>query len=353
MNPVYQELSGESTSLLPKFGQFSTNSATLYFACNVSLYTIDVSSGNPVLIGSPAGLTDYYLTALTTINGTLYGGELAPAVVVSVNPTSSAVSNAHSIIGTGFPALGLAPIVNAPAPTINTGGVVPIYSSSTTIQPGSWVSIYGTNFAGSTNLWTGNFPTSLGGVTVTIDNKLAYLWLVAPNQINLQAPDDSATGTVSVAVTNTVGTVSSTVTLDQYGPSFSMFSAKYPAALVQTPGAVGNSGSGYDLIGPAGVFSFATRPVIAGETLVLYGVGFGPTTPSVSAGEVVSGAAESVTFPVVTVGGMPATVTFAGIVEAGLFQLNVVVPNAGHGDQSLQASIGGLTTPPGVFISLQ
>ena len=229
---------------------------------------------------------------------------------------------------------------------------MPIYSTSTTIQPGSWISIYGTNFVGATNLWAGDFPTNLGGVTVTINNKLAYLWLVSPTQINLQAPDDTTTGTVNVTVTNAAGSASSTVTLEPYGPSFSLFGARYPAAVVLTPGMAGNSGSGYDQIGPAGAFSFATRPVKAGETLVLYGVGFGPTNPPVLSGRVV-GPAQSVTFPQVTIGGMPATVNYAGITEAGLYQINLVVPNAGHGDLAIQASIGGLSTPQGVYLTLQ
>jgi uncharacterized protein (TIGR03437 family) len=231
--------------------------------------------------------------------------------------------------------------------------VVPIYSSSTTIQPGSWISIYGTNFAGATNLWAGDFPTSLGGLTVTINNKPAYLWLVNPGQINLQAPDDTATGTVPVVVTNAAGSVTSTVILGPYSPSFSLFNSKYAAALVATPGAPGNSGSGYDLIGPAGALTFPTRPVKAGETLVLYGVGFGPTNPAVPAGKVFSGAAPLISLPKVMIGNVPAMVSFGGIVEAGLFQLNVVVPNAGSGDQILQASVGGLLSAPGVYITLQ
>jgi uncharacterized protein (TIGR03437 family) len=46
-------------------------------------------------------------------------------------------------------------------------------------------------------------------------------------------------------------------------------------------------------------------------------------------------------------------VNFAGIVEAGLYQLNVVVPNAGGGDKVLQAIAGGLTTPNNIFLTLQ
>jgi uncharacterized protein (TIGR03437 family) len=252
-----------------------------------------------------------------------------------------------------YGAAGAGECKSAPAPpTITTGGVVPVCSATPTIQAGSWASIYGNNLAPSTAVWNGDFPKTLGGVSVTINSKPAYLWYVSPTQINVQPPDDGATGPVMVTVTNASGTVSSTVTLAQYAPCFSLQSAKYPAAIVQTPGP-GNSGGGYDIIGPTGAFPYATRPVKPGEILILFGVGFGPTTPPVLAGEVYSGAAQTITPPQITIGGVPAVVDFAGIVEAGLYQFNVVVPSAGSGDQPLQAMIGGVVTPANIFVTLQ
>jgi uncharacterized protein (TIGR03437 family) len=245
-------------------------------------------------------------------------------------------------------------IGNLGAPTITSGGIVPVYSTATTIQPGSWVSIFGTGLASATTTWTGDFPTMLGGTSVTIDSNPAYLWLVSPTQINLQAPDDTATGTVSVVVTTSAGSTTSTVTLGQYAPSFSLYNSKYAAAIVPTVGTPGNSGNGYDYIGPGGNgLPFTSRPLKPGETVLLYGVGFGPTTPVVPAGAAFSGAAPVPVLPTVTIGGVPATVTFAGIVEAGLYQLNVVVPSAGSGDKALLATVGGATTPANVFITLQ
>lgn len=77
---------------------------------------------------------------------------------------------------------------------IKPGGIVPLYSATGTIQPGEWVSIYGANLGGPALTWNGDFPTSLGGASVTIDNKPAFLWFVSPGQINLQAPDSRTTG---------------------------------------------------------------------------------------------------------------------------------------------------------------
>jgi uncharacterized protein (TIGR03437 family) len=238
------------------------------------------------------------------------------------------------------------------APIVIPGGIVPVYSSVGTIQAGSWISIYGTGLASSAALWNGDFPTQLGGTTVTIGGKAAYLWFVSLTQINAQAPDDIGTGSVPVVVTTSAGTSTSTVIVSQYAPSFSLFNGKYAAAIVPTT-TPGNSGNGYDVIGPAGAFSFPSRPVKAGETVLLYGVGFGPTTQPAPAGSAFSGAAPCITLPTVTIGGVSAEVSFAGIVEAGLYQFNVIVPNAGSGDKALSASVGGVLTPSNVFITLQ
>jgi len=54
----------------------------------------------------------------------------------------------------------------------------------------------------------------------------------------------------------------------------------------------------------------------------------------------------------VRIGGMPATVEFAGLVGAGLYQFNVVVPNTFGGDQAVVAEIGGLSSQPNVFLTV-
>src|ERR1700744_2148749 len=111
-------------------------------------------------------------------------------------------------------ALEVAAAAQLNAPVISPGGVVPLYSSVNMIQPGSWGSIYGTNLASGSAVWSGDFPTSLGGTSVTINGKPAYLSFVSAGQIDLQAPDDTATGVVPVVVTTAAGQTTSTVTLN-------------------------------------------------------------------------------------------------------------------------------------------
>jgi uncharacterized protein (TIGR03437 family) len=244
----------------------------------------------------------------------------------------------------------------APAPSIAPGGVVPVYSSVNTIQPGEWVSIYGTNLATSTSNWNGDFPKSLGGTSVTIDGKPAYLSFVSPGQINVQAPDDTSAGPVPVVVTAKGGTASSTVTLAGFAPSFFLFDSKHVAGIIVRSNGSGAYGGGtYDILGPTGnSLGYPTVAAKAGDSLELFAVGLGPTNPAVKSGQVFSGAAPATNPVSLLINNVSVTPLFAGLSGAGLYQLNVVIPpGLGTGDVPLVASVGGVRTPLGVVISLR
>jgi len=218
------------------------------------------------------------------------------------------------------------------------------------------VSIFGTNLAGSTVTWNGDFPMSLGGTSVTINGKSAYLSFVSPTQINLQAPDDSTSGPVPVVVTTTSGTATSTVTLAQFGPSFLLLDSKHVAGIILRSNGSGAYGEGaYDIIGPTGnSLGYSTVAAKAGDSVVLFAVGLGPTNPAVSAGQAFSGAAPATSTVSLLINNVSVTPAFAGLSGAGLYQLNLTVPaGLGTGDVSLVAAVGGEQTPAGVVISLQ
>jgi uncharacterized protein (TIGR03437 family) len=276
-------------------------------------------------------------------------GDVNLYVAANAGPGGLAVSTGANIYTANVK---LTPAAAATAPSITPGGVVPVYSSSTTVQPGSWFSVYGSNLAAATALWNGDFPTSLGGTTVTVNGKNAYLWFVSSGQINAQAPDDTATGSVPVVVTSGGVSATTTITLAPAGPSFLLLAdAKHATGIILTPDNSGSQGGGvYDLLGTGAGFRAAKK----GENVAIYAVGFGPTNPAVPAGKIFSSAAPVVTLPQVTLGGAPVTVDFAGIVGAGLYQLNFKIPaNAGTGDLALTATVNGVQTQTGIVIPVQ
>lgn len=247
-------------------------------------------------------------------------------------------------------------------PSINPSGVVTSGTTLTTIEPGSWVAIYGSNLSTTSRSWTsadivnGNLPTSLSGVSVKINNKPAYVYYISPTQINVQAPDDTATGSVSVTVTNASGTsAASTVTLASVSPAFFTLDGKYAAGVI--PASTGyylaGTASAYDLLGPTGKFAYNTRPVKKGELLELYMTGFGVANPTVPAGIVYSSASQAVAPVSLSVGGVVLNET-AYVVGAGLYQMNVTIPaNVASGDNALTAIVNGVQTPTGIYITVQ
>jgi uncharacterized protein (TIGR03437 family) len=272
------------------------------------------------------------------------------------------IANGKVYVGTtsGVGVFGL--LAQSLPPAITPGGVVPLYGTSSSIQPGSWISIYGTNLiTGSIpENWSGNYPTQLGGTIVTIDNKPAYLAYAAPTLINLQAPDDTTRGPVNVTVTDANGSATATITLADASPTFSLLGdAKHVAGIIVRPdgsGAYGSGANSYDILGPTGTsLGYKTVAAKAGDVVVLFGTGFGPTNPPVSAGQSYSGApAQETDSPAITIGGTPVSPFFAGVGLPGLFQFNLTIPSGlGTGDQSLLAKVNGASTQSGIVISLQ
>ncbi len=237
--------------------------------------------------------------------------------------------------------------VNKPAIS-STRGVVNGASFEGSAAPNTWLTISGTNLAGTTRTWTnaeiaaGNLPTSLDGVSVTINNKAAYVYYISPTQINLIAPNDDARGPVEVKVTaNGVTSDAAIVNLGELAPGLFTFDGKYLAA----------THADNSLLGKSGLFAAAptlTTPAKPGETIVVYGTGFGGTTPSIAAGKFTDQLAPIAGTVSATMGGTPATLSFAGLVPpfAQVFQFNLRVPEgAADGDQPVVITVNGVASP--------
>lgn len=242
------------------------------------------------------------------------------------------------------------------SPTIKNGGIGPIFSTLAVIAPGSWISIYGTNLASGVMSWNGDFPISLLGTSVTIDGKSGYLCYVSPGQINLQAPDDTAIGLVSVVVKTPAGSIATFVTMGRFTPSLSLLDEKHPAAIIlRTDGSGAYGGGSYDIVGPTGTsLGYKTVAAKAGDTLSFYGVGFGPTSPVVPSGMPFAGFAATTNAVQLLINGITVTPSSSGLSSAGLYQFNITLPaGLGTGDVPLQATVAGTSSPIGVMLSLQ
>jgi uncharacterized protein (TIGR03437 family) len=301
---------------------------------------------------------------LTTIagNGRLeIGGEGEPATNTGIAPRYVALDAKGRVCFSDWTNLRIRCLDDAPTPptppppvsAVTISGILNNASGASGIASGSWVSIYGTNLSTTTRAWQSTdfsgitLPTKLDGVGVTINGKSASVYYVSPRQLNVQAPSDSATGPVQVVVTNTLGSVTATTTLAQYSPGFFALQGKYAAAV--------HADTTY--VAPVGYFgsTVASRPAAPGEVILLFGTGFGPTTPAVPAGQIVGSAAPltDATQLHIMIGGAAATVQFAGIVAAGEYQFNVVIPPLADGDQPIAATMAGIGTQSGLSISIK
>lgn len=245
----------------------------------------------------------------------------------------------------------------AQVPVITSNGVVNGASGLAGIASGSWITIFGTNLSTATRIWAaadfqgGRLPLSLDGVSVKVNNRDAALYFISPTQINALALADTALGSVTVTVTTPRGTSAGSVaTYQQYAPGFFTFDPQnhiYPAAVYPSGTLVGRA----NLLGAA----VTTVPAAPGDRILLFGTGFGPTAPQVDPANTFQGAAPLATPRdlSISVGGVPATVEFAGLVGNGLYQFNIVVPNVPDGDQTLVAQIGGQRSQSSLRLTVQ
>jgi uncharacterized protein (TIGR03437 family) len=240
----------------------------------------------------------------------------------------------------------------------------PIVSSATmaggnpAIAQNGWVEIKGTNLAPSTvaregvtwehapEFTAGQMPATLGGVSVAVNGKAAYIYYVSSSQLNVLLPLDDTLGPVDIVVT-VAGSASPifSATLMPAAPSFPLLSGyRY---LVATH-------SDYTLVGPRALSSpgYPVTPARSGETVILYGFGFGLPASSLVNGSISQSGSLPVT-PTIQIGGVLATVAFAGLISPGLYQINIVVPNGiQDGDNIVTCTYGGSVTPSGIMIAV-
>jgi uncharacterized protein (TIGR03437 family) len=231
------------------------------------------------------------------------------------------------------------------SPVINSGGVVNAARLQTqgASVAGSLASLFGLNF----------LSPGQDSVVVQLNGIAAPLFAVTDTQINFQVPWELA-GLPEASVTVTVGgRTSNTVTMPLSSAAPGLFSTN-----------AAGSGQGAVLVAntsivaaPTGAFS-GSRPARRGEFLSIYGTGWGAVSdqPPTGLSASVSPLSHTLATPTVTIGGVAAAVSFAGLAPGfvGLYQANVQVPAEAPGGEAISVtlSIGGAASNP-VTIALQ
>jgi uncharacterized protein (TIGR03437 family) len=287
-----------------------------------------------------------------------FSGDGSPAVNAGLNkPTDVAVDDAGNLYiadATNNRVRKVAAGAAAGSPRITENGVVHGASFQPGIVANSFATIFGSSLAQQTDTWAasiveGRLPTSLGGVSVSVGGKPAYIAFVSASQINFLAPDVPA-GPTSVVVTTASGTSStSTVAVSQFAPAFFAWPNSQPIATRQD----------FSFAVKNGTFpGVTTVPAKPGDVLILWGTGFGPALPAAPIGVQVPSdrTYSTATMPTVTISNLPATVYGAALAPgfAGLYQVAIQVPaSLGDDDWPISTSIGGVSSPTGIVLTVR
>lgn len=339
----------------------------------LSVQVVDASgAGVPGVIVNfsvtPAGAATLSPSPAITLNdgtasATVTLGNTAGGVTIAASATGVS-GNATFTLTATTPA-------SATAPQITTGGVLSAGLSVPAVKSLSANAIataFGVNFAppgtakqvGAGDLVNGKVPTLFAGVCVVVGGQRAPIFAVYPTQINFQVPALPPLNATVQVTTNCDGANSQTsnaepVTVQAAAPEFFYFltnaDGRNPIAAIN---AVSYAYIGTPGLIPGGAFT-AAKP---GDILTLFGTGFGATKPSFGPGEL-PGAAATVTAAVtVSIGAVTLDATavpYVGVVggNAGLYQVNVIVPDAvPDGDQPVVITVGGVSSPAKAYITI-
>jgi uncharacterized protein (TIGR03437 family) len=322
-----------------------TSTVTIGQPVSLQVKVVD-NCGNAVTTSSSVGA--YFnnkdsSVALKSTGGGNWSGTWIPQNQASqVQIAYIALQSGQGTSAIGGQALVTVSVLNSAAPL--TAGVGNAASgASAYIAPGALVSIYGQQFATSSSTSsTLPFPTSVNGTQVTLGGTALPLRYVGGGQINAQVPFNIGINTAQQLVVTNGSTLSA--------PQSVVVAAAQPGVYTQD-----QSGSGPGIIVDlnTGAVVTASHPAHVGDVLVIYCNGLGAVNPALPTGTPapLNGPLSStVNQLTVSVGGMNAPVSFAGLVPGypDLYQVNSVVPAGIATGNSVPVilTIAGQSSPP-------
>jgi uncharacterized protein (TIGR03437 family) len=194
-------------------------------------------------------------------------------------------------------------------------------------------------------------------VKVTIGGQAAFIDYISPTQVNAQVPSGTPTGAQQMTVSHPGGASSAyNITVNTLQPgllapsSFLIGGKQYVVAL---------SLDGTYILPPNAIAGLPTRQAKPGETIVIYGVGFGTVldagNQNIPAGTIVTAANKLSNSFSMNFGGSSATLGYSGLAPSfvGLYQFNVVVPSVANNDLvPLSFKLNGAAGSQTLFIAV-
>jgi len=285
-------------------------------ALSVNTVTATADDGGEWL--TAAWLPEYQVIQVSINSTGLVPGELSGTVKVetnAVNGTMEVPVNVTVGVQTG--------------PMVSYQGVVnnATFEADEEVPQGGIVALFGEqlSYQGPSEGTEIPLVRELGGTKVFVNGQDTPLFFTSHKQVNLQIPYDAAGGVAQVQVTRDgqPGNVV-TVRITDRKPRILTFLGNYGIA-----------------VRPDGSYPIPTSPAKPGETVVIYAIGFGQTSPNAGTGE--GATADPLQWirplPTVLFGGgllrIPATPLFVGLTPGfvGLIQINLTIPgNSPRGD---------------------
>jgi uncharacterized protein (TIGR03437 family) len=322
---------GYSKVLLTGDAGGSKTAATMQFA-NLGLGNLAITGASATSSGG--NFLSASVVAPDTVQITADPSGLNPGVYTgAITITSNAANNSQVSVPVEL-------TVNAVGlPQISAGGIVNATTFvAESFAPGGILAVFGDQLApvGTLAVNKGLPPlaTTLGGVQVLVNGVPAPLYFSSPGQLNFQVPYEvppNSVATVQVVSNGNAGNIRS-VTVASTAPRMMVWGANVIAGGY---GIIVNQDYSLTLPSTTAVAGLATHPAKIGDTITIYSLGFGQTTPAAVTGAAASSTnLETVASASVTFGGLfSGTATtvpaaFAGLTPTavGLYQVNVQIP---------------------------
>ncbi len=287
---------------------------------------ISTTDGGQWLYGSQAAAkTPDQITI--NVNPTLPPGTYSGAIKINAPPGSS---NTLSIPVSMTVTAGALPAPQSDIVPVVAGVLNGASQSVGSLSPGEIVTVLGQGIGGK----------------VLFDGVPGPLLYVSPTVINTIVPYEIQGPTTTVTVVNSAA-ITQAGTYPVAGSAPGLFTL---ATNGQGAGAVVNQDN---------TINSPSNPAARGSIIQIYGTGEGATSPPGVTGEITGTNLKRPNLPVrVTIGGVDATVTYAGTVPtvvAGLLQVNTVVPSgiAPGSTVPVTITVGGVPSQAGVTIAVK